>query len=145
VEPKKQFKVGVHQGGGPEPGYQWTALIDSHSFEEAQDFLSPDQYHHLAMQVKELAMSDNPKSSLTIDVEPIEDFFELRDKGGVLGKINARIYYCVDVKRRRIVSLSTWNKKKEGPTPEHIKVRVRRRMRIYYELADDLDLQASAI
>lgn len=138
---QKPFKVGVHEGGGSEPNFLWTVLIDDHSFEEAQDFLTEDQYDHVALQVKELARSVNPRVSETIDIDQVEEFYELRDKGGVLGKINVRVYFCVDDKRKRIVCLSTWNKRKEGQTPDHIKIRVRRRMRIYYTLADGIILE----
>ncbi|HMO35276.1 MAG TPA: hypothetical protein PKA06_04465 [Gemmatales bacterium] len=88
--------------------------------------------------MKELARASNPRTSELIDIDQIESFYELRDKGGILGKLNVRVYFCVDDSRKRIVCLSTWIKKKEGSTPDFIKLRVKRRMRIYFEKADTI-------
>ncbi len=134
----KPYKTGVQAGGGPEPGYLWTVLIDEHCHEEAIAFLNDEQYQHVALQVKELAKELNPRISQTIDIDQVDDFYEIRDKGGSLGKNNVRVYFHVDDARKRIVLLSTWNKKKEGATPDHIKLRVQRRMRLYLEAASNL-------
>jgi hypothetical protein len=130
------FKVGVHEGGGPEPGYLWNVVIDDHAFEEAMSFLTTDQYCHLAKQVKELARQVNPRMSDTVDVDQVEDFFEIRDKGGILANINVRVFYGVDSERRNIIVLATWHKQNNAPTPQHIKLRVRRRLRLYYDSQD---------
>src|SRR5262245_30271387 len=87
------LKIGVHQGDGPPPGYAWNVLIIDFAFDEAMKFLDEAQYAHLAEQFRELAGQADPTRSLTVSVDAIEDFHELRDKGGVLGKINVRVFY----------------------------------------------------
>src|SRR5688572_10637525 len=92
---RKALKIGVVRGQGPPPGYQWNALIVDRAFEESRTFLNDEQYQHMANQVKELALQDDPTHSLTIDVRQIEDFYEIRDKGGILQRINVRLFYFV--------------------------------------------------
>src|SRR5262245_7895758 len=88
---RKPVKVGVKEGEGPPPGYKWSVDVLDHAFTEAMAFLDEDQYAHVAGQVRELATEDEPTRSSTVDVRPIEDFYEIRDKGGILRKINVRL------------------------------------------------------
>jgi hypothetical protein len=130
---RKQVKIGVKQGGGPPPGYLWNVHILDWAFDEAMDFLDDDQYDHMASQVKELATQQDPTHSPTVDIRPIEDFFEIRDKWGILGRINVRVFYFVHKASRTIVILGAINKKNDGETPIGDKYRMRRRKRIYLE------------
>ncbi|MDZ4821673.1 MAG: hypothetical protein SGJ20_22160 [Planctomycetota bacterium] len=127
---KKAVKVGVQEGSGAPP-YQWTVLILDFAFDEVRRFLNDSQYQHLAMQVKELARENDPTHPLTVDVKKIEDFYEIRDKGGVLGKLNVRIFFGVDGSARSIVVLGGIKKENNGPTPEGTKIAIRRRWRKY--------------
>jgi hypothetical protein len=92
VSSKKQVKVGVRVGGGIPPGYQWNVGILDFAYGEVTGFLTEAQYQHVAMQVKELARTESPSHCATVSVDVIEDFHELREKGGILGKINVRIF-----------------------------------------------------
>lgn len=130
---RKSVKVGVHVGGGPPPGYAWTVKILDAAVREAREFLDDDQYGHLARQFRELATQDDPTRSQTIDIRPIEDFHELRDKGGILGKINARVFFFVHKPDRSIVALAAFGKQNNGPTPQGDKIRARFRKRHYLE------------
>jgi hypothetical protein len=103
------------------------------AFEEAIGFLDPDQYEHLAAQVRELAGEVDPTHSETIDIRPIENFYEIRDKGGVLGKINARIFFLVRKSTRTIVVLGAIIKKNDGQNPIGDRRRMMRRMKMYLE------------
>jgi len=127
----KEVKVGVKHGGGPKPHYEWNVLILNRSFVEACDFLDDAQYRHMALQVKELAMQRDPTHSQTVSVEKIEDFYEIRDKGGPLGNLNVRVFFGVEDNGRNIVVLGTIVKKNDGQTRKGDKVRMRRRWRKY--------------
>jgi len=127
---KKPIKIGVKQGDGPPPGYQWNVDVLDSAFQEAMKFLDEAQYYHLADQVRELARQSDPTHSDTVDVRPIEEFFEIRDKGGILGKINARVFYFVDKPTRKIVVIGAIKKENEGPTEPHVRIRMRRLMRV---------------
>lgn len=100
-----QAKIAVQQGGGPPPGYQWTVLILDQAYKEATQLLDDDQYAHLAAQVKELARADEPTRSETVDVRAIGDFHEIRDKGGILKRLNIRVFFT---SISRSVSSSFW-------------------------------------
>jgi hypothetical protein len=129
----KAIKVGVKEGAGAPPGYKWNVDLLSQVHGEAMSFLTPDQYGHLAEQVRELARGDEPTKCQTVDVRPIEDYFEIRDKGGLLKKINARIFFCVCHSTRTIAVVGAINKKNDGPTPDHVKILMRYRTRRYLE------------
>jgi hypothetical protein len=129
----KPMSVGVREGGGPPPGYRWSVWIVSLAFDEAMSFLTPVQYEHLAMQFKELALQDDPTHSVSVSVRSMapESYYELRDKGGVLGNINVRVFFGVDKESRAIVVMGTISKKNDGPTPIGDVIRIRRRWRKY--------------
>ncbi len=124
---KKKIKIGVKEGGGPPPGYRWNVQILDVAFGEAMDFLDPDQYDHMASQVRELANQGDATHSDTIDVRPIEDYHEIRDKGGILKRLNVRVFYFVHQSARTLVVIGAINKKNDGPTPLGDRVRMRRR------------------
>lgn len=134
---RKPIKAGVKQGGGPPPGYLWNIDILDIAYEEAMSFLSAPQYGHLAEQMKDLAGQLDPSHSATQSVDQIENFLELRDKGGILGKLNVRIFFYLDKPKSSIVVLGTINKQNEGPTPLGDKKRMSRRLRKY--LAGDYE------
>src|SRR5947208_1778158 len=108
---RKGTKIGVKEGEGPPPGYKWSVDILDSAHTEAMSFLTEDQYGHLARQVRELARQDDPTRSDTVDVKSIGEFFEIRDKGGILQKINARVFFCVCKSARVLAVLGAINKK----------------------------------
>jgi hypothetical protein len=98
--------------------------------EEARRFLNEDQYAHVVGLFAELPLERDPGRSLTCDVESIDQFFELRDKGGVLGKINFRAYFSLHRRSRTICVLACVKKEQEGRTPNYVVKRVRNRLRM---------------
>lgn len=130
---QKPVKTGVKVGGGPPPGYQWNADILDRAFDEAMGFLNEDQYDHVADEVRGLARQEDPTHSEAIDVRPIEDFYEIRDKGGLLGKINVRVFFFVHKPSRTLVVLGAIKKENNGPTPTGSKLTMRRRKRLFLE------------
>ncbi len=126
---RKKVTTGVRQGGGRPPGYAWNVDILQQATAEARDLLNEEQYDYLASQVRELARHDDPTHSSRIDIRPIDEFFELRDKGGILNKINARVFFFLRRPARMIVILGVINKKNDGPTPLGDRQRMKRRMR----------------
>jgi hypothetical protein len=83
---RKTVKVGVKEGGGVAPGYLWNVDILNQAFDQAMGFLNEDQYAHLSSQVRELARQEDPTRSDSVDVRALEDFHEIRDKGGFLAR-----------------------------------------------------------
>ena len=68
---------------------------------------------------------------MTNDVRPIEGFHELRDKGGILGNLNVRVFFTLQKSESALVVLGVIKKQNDGPTPAGDKIRMRRRMRKY--------------
>lgn len=130
-QPRKPIKVGVRAGGGSPPGYKWKVDVLDHAYREAMAIMDEEQYSHIARQFRELASEDEPTTSQTIDIRSIEDFFELRDKGGVLKKLNIRVFFCICREKRTLAVLGTMNKKNDGKTPDHVRILMRYRMRKY--------------
>ena len=125
----KQVKVGVKTGAGPLPGYLWSVYYLSAAREEAMGFLNECQYGHVIDLMRALASEPDPTHPLTVKVQAIDDFYELKDKGGVLGKINLRIFFTVDHKEKTILVLAAIKKEEDGQTPSWAKTRVRFRLR----------------
>lgn len=129
----KPLKVGVQAGAGPLPGYLWSVYYLSAARGEAMDFLNEAQYGHVVDLVRALASEPDPTHPVTVTVEAIEDYFELKDKGGVLGKINLRLYFTVSQQHRSIVILAAIKKEADGQAPNWVKIRVRYRLRKFRE------------
>lgn len=133
-EPKKKpVKIGVKKGGGVPPGYQWNVNVLDQAHSDAMSFLNDEQYSHMADQVRELARDTDPTHSAVIDVKSIDDFYEIRDKGGVLGKINVRVFFFVRKESKEIVILGAVKKEKEGQTPMGTKILMGTRKRKFLE------------
>lgn len=128
----KPLKVGLKAGAGPLPGYLWHVGYLSVARDEAAAFLNDEQYAHAVDLVRALASEADPSHPLTVTVEAVDNFFELKDKGGVLGKINLRIYFTFDSEQKTIVILAAIKKEAEGQTPTWVKTRVRHRLRKFH-------------
>ena len=128
---EKQIKIGVNRGGGPPPGYRWTVLVLEVAHKEAKGFLNEDQYEHLVMQLRDLAREADPTHSRTQSIDAVEDYHELRDKGGILGGMNVRVFFMLDKNQSSLVVLGAIKKQNDGPTLNREKIRIRHRMRKY--------------
>jgi DNA-binding Xre family transcriptional regulator len=127
----KDLKVGVHRGDG-DPEFKWNVVIVDLAFQDAKEFLDDTQYEHVAEQVRELARETDPTHAVTQRVSAVEDLFELKDKGGPLGKINVRVFFVMDKPRFAIVVLGAIFKQNDGKTPFGDKKRMKRRKRKYF-------------
>ncbi len=129
---KKQVKTGLKLGGGPPPGFASNVEIFDVAFEEAMGILDESQYAHVADQVRALASEPDPTRAQTVRVEAVEDFYELKEKGGPLGKINLRVFFgVVNRKGRTIVILGVIKKENEDQTPPAVKRLMTRRLAKY--------------
>ncbi len=85
------------------------------------------------MQFQELARQADVTHSTILSVRKMtgNDYYELREKGGVLGRINVRVFFGVDPDSRSLVILGAIKKENEGPTPQGDIITMRRRWRKY--------------
>lgn len=132
-------------GGGLPPGYMWRVeALTQVGSEKNKELDNQAQRQHLVEQVQELARSEQPSSQQTVDVKAIENFFELRDKGGVLNGINIRLFFGVHHGTRTIVVLGLCKKQNNGPTPQGDIVRMRKRWRDALVILDSKHAAAEA-
>lgn len=96
---------------------------------EARKILDDDHYRHVVEQFDVLACEPDPRRPATQDVKKIEDFFELREKGGRLRNINLRVYFSVEDEHNTIVVLCVYKKEDEGRAPVRITKRVKVRLK----------------
>jgi len=126
---RKAVRIGLNAGDGPPPGYLWHVSFLTLAHDEAQAILDQAQYAHVVDEIRALASENDPTRAETVSVDAIETYYELRMKGGALGKINLRVFFTVLTERRRIVILGVIKKEAEGQTPVWAKVRTRVRLR----------------
>jgi hypothetical protein len=125
------LRIGVTEGRGQPPGYQWHVWLIGFVCEETLKLVGDLGYAHLRDQVQQLAREQEPSRSDIVDVRPVEDFFEIRDKGAPFGGANIRLFFGLDHEARVIIPLGTIKKQNNGPTPQGDKVRMRRRWQAY--------------
>jgi hypothetical protein len=129
---EKKLKVGLRAGGGPEPGYKWSVLFLTVAEAEARRILKrSDQYDHVIDQIRDLATQEDPSRPSTLRVERVGDFYELKEKGGPLGKTNLRVFFIIEEERKSIVLLGHYKKEEEGKTPSPVVRTMSRRRRKY--------------
>ena len=114
----KQVKVGVQQGGGPRQVIAGRGCSSPLAKRKRRVPSNKAQIQHTVMQVKELCREADPTHPKTVSVDTIEDFHELRDKGGILGGINLRVFFFLDkVRGAEIVVLGAIRKRNNGQPP----------------------------
>lgn len=118
--------------GGWRPGYLELAA------KEARGFLTDVQYEYAVEQCVALCEEDDPSHPQLADVDAVYDFFELRLKGGVLGRINLRVYFYLVMDLRLVVVLGAWKKESENQIPVRIVKRIQSRMRYAEESVGSL-------
>ena len=122
---RKRIAVGARVGGGPPPGYEWNVEYLTVAQKETFRFLTPAQYGHVVDQLRALAREEDPTHPTTVTVEDVEDIWELKEKGGPLGKINIRVFFFLVKDDRTIVILGAFKKENDGPTPPATRVSMR--------------------
>ncbi len=108
----------------------WSLAYLEVAAKEAKGILDAGQYEHVVRQFDDLAKHENPRLSDTLDLKAIEAFHELRDKGGILGRINLRVFYVVFDEKKMICVLGCYKKEDDGQVPSYIKTRIRNRLRL---------------
>lgn len=112
---------------------QWELGYLEAAERDGRKFLTEERYAHVVQLFEDLAYESDPTKSETQDVRKIYEFYELRDKGGILGKINLRVYFALLEERKLILVLATYKKEDDGQVPHHIVICVRNRLRIAKE------------
>lgn len=100
------------------------------------DFLTDEQYDYVVDQFFDMADFHDPLQCQTVDVRRFEDCFVLHDKGGILGKINLRVYFTILWDKKAIIVLASFKKEAENQVPRAMKMRIERRLEFVNELVE---------
>ena len=100
---------------------------------DGKKFLNDGQYFHMVGVIQRLVDFNNSDEISDLRIEPIENFFELKEKGGLLGKINVRIYFAHLQDEGRIVVLKAYKKDEDGQVSRHVVITVQARLRAYIQ------------
>jgi len=108
---------------------------------EGRDILTPGQYEHVKDLLKQLVGFGSQTYDQMIRIEPFGDFWKFKEKGGVLGKINLRVYFAHVKSRNEVVLLLTYKKEDDGKVGSHMRIRLANRLRQY--LAGELSVEVT--
>ncbi|MEW4455565.1 hypothetical protein AB1L30_23045 [Bremerella sp. JC817] len=107
---------------------------------EGHDILSEGQYLHVKDLIKLLVDFGSQNYQANLRVEQFGEFWELKEKGGMLGKINLRVYFRFNEVSNEIVVLHTYKKEDDGAAPPFIMKLLRNRWNHYLNGTFDTNL-----
>ena len=110
---------------------QWIVVILGVAKREGHQILTDVQYDHEVSVLKRLTNFSDAEEIADLKIEKIGSFYELKDKGGPLGKINLRLYFGALVDKREIVVAKAYKKEADRQTPPHIILIVEHRLDEY--------------
>lgn len=113
---------------GPE---KWIVLVLEAARKEGHKILSDIQYEHVVEILKRLVDFGNPEEIGDLVIEPIESFYELKEKGGILGRINLRVYFGTIPDRHELVIAKAYKKEDDHAVPRHVVLLVEDRLEGY--------------
>jgi hypothetical protein len=108
-----------------------TVVVVGIAAKEGSGELSDGQYLHVKDLLKQLVGFGRREFESQLRIEKFGEFWELKEKGGVLGKKDIRVYFKEHVEKNEIVILSTYKKEDDGQVPGYIRIRLKSRWRMY--------------
>lgn len=108
-------------------------VVLPHAVREAKEILNNGQYFHVVEVVKRLVHFGDEVELWDLRIEAIDDFYELKLKGGMVGKVNLRVYFADLSSQNEIVVLKTYKKEVEDKTPRHVVITLEDRLSAYCE------------
>jgi len=110
---------------------EWVVVILEVAKKEGRKILSDFQYDHVVEILKRLVHFGNAEEVSDLKIEPIESFYELKEKGGILGRINLRVYFGTIPEEGELVVAKTYKKEDDGSAPRHVILVVEDRLEEY--------------
>jgi hypothetical protein len=112
------------------PRQSWqTVIVPEVVRREAREFLSIGQYVHVTDFVKQLVGFGTQRYDKTMKIAPIEGFWELKEKGGLLGRINVRVYFAFLKDVNQIAILHAYKTEDDSQVHPSVLSLVRHRLR----------------
>lgn len=98
---------------------------------EGMKILGPVGYAYAVRQAERLRYWDDPEEMKLLRIEEVDEFFELKLKGNVLGKTNLRVFFSVfDAPEYKVIVLGAYKKEEEDQLPRHVILGMRNRKRV---------------
>ncbi len=95
-----------------------TVRVIGYAQKEGRTILKNDgKYQHIVDIEKRLVDFGNLEETCDLDIRSFHEFFELRERGGLLGNINLRVFFAHLPERNEIVILKTYKKERNDQTP----------------------------
>jgi hypothetical protein len=113
--------------GGRKP----TIVVLGASKAEARAILSDSQYWYAVGLVKRLVDFGNKAATTDLRIGPFKKFWSLKLKGGMLKKINLRIYFAFVQEKNEIVVLMTYKKEEMRRVSPHVAITLEDRLEDY--------------
>ena len=110
---------------------KWVVVILNVAKKEGHKILSKFQYDHIVEILKRLVDFGNQEELGDLDIEPIDSFYELKEKGGILGRINLRLYFGTRKEKQELVVAKAYKKEDDSQTPRHVILLVEDRLEEY--------------
>lgn len=127
---KRRTDVG-HEASNASGKHEWVVVALNVAKAEGRKILSKPQYEHIKEILERLVDFGDKEELSDLSIEPIGSFWELREKGGILGRINLRIYFGTLPEDWELVIAKTYKKEDDGKTPPHIVEQVEDRLEVY--------------
>ena len=106
----------------------WDVHVLKIARKEGKNILNQTQYDHVVEVLKRLTDWEDKEEISDLRIEKIQDFYELKDKGGVLGRLNLRVYFATVPDNKDIIVLKTYKKEEDGACPRYIIINVEDRL-----------------
>lgn len=129
AKPKRQAEDPL-QSRHERTKHSWqTVVVPTVVRRESREFLTIGQYVHVTDFVKQLSGFGLQRYDRTMCIAPIDEFWELKEKGGLLGKINVRVYFAVIKHANEIAVLHAYKKEDDSQVHPSVLLLVRQRHR----------------
>jgi len=98
---------------------------------EARRFLTEGQCLHVEDLARRLEDFGDPTATQDLRIDKVGNLWELKEKGGLLGRINVRVFFGHVPSRGEIVVLGVFKKEREGATPRDYIIKMENRLNHY--------------
>lgn len=117
-----------------------TVVVLGKAAKEGREILSEGQYLHVKDLLKQLVGFAERDFESNLTLGTFHEFWALKEKGGILGNKNLRVYFKHHPPGNEVVVLHAYKKEDEGSPPPDLKIKLRNRWNCYLNGTFDSNL-----
>jgi hypothetical protein len=106
----------------------YEVVVLKKAIDEGRKELNDGEYWHVVNILRKLVDFNDSAAMSELDIKPIDGIYELREKGGLLGKKNMRFFFDAFPKANKLVIARAYRKDEEDQTPRHIIINAHTRL-----------------